>query len=272
MSTNAHSEHILWRHIRDLPYFRAMLRAVEDSFYQDLDLPGPVLDLGSGDGHFASVAFDHPLDVGLDPWWEPLVESKQRSNYNALVCADGSSIPFPDGYFKSAVSTSVLEHIPHIQAVLDEVGRVVQPGGMFAFCVPNHRFTSLLFGVQFFQSLGLKSAAERYGRFFNRISRHQHLDSPEVWGERLARSGFEITRHWDYFPKESLHRLEFGHVFSLPALVSKKLTGRWVLSKSKVSLWPTYLVTRPAFNNPCSDEGVCTFYIARRKPDRSSHA
>ena len=154
MKDETRSEEILWRHLRDLPYFRAMLRAVEDSFYQGIDLPGPVLDLGSGDGHFASVAFPKPLDVGLDPWWDPLVESKQRSTYRILVCADGAKIPFPDGFFKSAVSTSVLEHIPHIEEVLDEVGRVVASGGRFVFCVPNHRFSDLLLGVQFFRRLG----------------------------------------------------------------------------------------------------------------------
>lgn len=264
MSSGIRSEEILWRHLRDLPYFRAMLRAVEDSFYQGLDLPGPVLDLGSGDGHFASVAFDHPLDVGLDPWWGPIVESKSRSTYKMLVCADGSKIPFADGYFHTAVSTSVLEHIPHIQAVLDEVGRVVRPGGQFIFCVPNHRFPELLFGVQFFRRLKLNGLADRYARFFQRIARHQHCDSVEVWAKRLEHSGFKIVRSWDYFPQESLHRLEFGHVFSVPALVCKKLTGRWILSKSKFNLWPVYRISRPAFLEPYSDEGVCTFYITER--------
>ena len=58
----------LWLHLRDLPYFRALMRAVEASFYAHLDLPRPILDVGSGDGHFASVAFDQPFDVGIDPW------------------------------------------------------------------------------------------------------------------------------------------------------------------------------------------------------------
>lgn len=264
MSQPAVNDEILWRHIRDLPYFRAMLRAVEDSFYQGLDLPGPVLDLGSGDGHFASVAFNQPLDVGVDPWWEPLVESKSRAAYRLLVQADGARIPVSDGAFGSAVSTSVLEHIPHIQAVLDEVGRVVRVGGMFAFCVPNHRFTESLFGVQLFNKLGLRGAAEGYGRFFNRIARHKNLDSPQVWGARLAHSGFEIVQSWDYFTVDALHRLEFGHVFSLPALFWKKFTGHWILVKSKANLWPTYQITRPAFVNPVSKTGVCTFYVARK--------
>lgn len=266
MEETNRSEEILWRHLRDLPYFRAMLRAVEDSFYQGLPLPGPVLDLGSGDGHFASVAFDHPLDVGLDPWWEPMLESRREheQTYKQLVCANGAEIPFTAGYFHSAVSTSVLEHIPNIQEVLDEVGRVVAPGGYFIFCVPNQRFPELLLGTQVLRKLGLKRAAENYSRFFNRIARHQHCDSVETWTERLTHSGFEVIRHWDYFPSESLHRLEIGHVLSLPALVSKKLTGRWVLAKNKVNLWFTYLITRPAFRSPISEEGVCTFYITRR--------
>ena len=42
----------LWLNLRDLPYFRAMLRAVEAEFYQEFELPSPTLDLGCGDGHF----------------------------------------------------------------------------------------------------------------------------------------------------------------------------------------------------------------------------
>src|SRR5512133_2931896 len=231
------SEDILWRHLRDLPYFRAMVRAVEDRFYQGLELPAPVLDLGCGDGDFASVAFDHPLDVGLDPWWGPLLEARTRNAYRMLVRSDGAKIPFPDGYFASAVSNSVLEHIPHVDEVLDEVARVVRPGGRFVFCVPNHRFPQLLLGTQTFQSLGLKGAANWYTNFFQRISRHKHCDSYEVWKERMDRIGFSIEVHWDYFPAKALHRMEVGHAFGLQALVSKKLTGRWVLARGRANLF-----------------------------------
>ena len=34
-----------------------------------------------------------------------------------------------------AMSNSVLEHIPHVQQVLNEVGRAMAPGGMFYFCL-----------------------------------------------------------------------------------------------------------------------------------------
>ena len=68
----------LWLNLRDLPYFRSLLRAVEARFYQGFDLPHPILDVGCGDGHFATVAFDYKLDVGIDPWGSPIREASQR--------------------------------------------------------------------------------------------------------------------------------------------------------------------------------------------------
>lgn len=264
-------EEILWRHLLNLPYFRAMLRSVENQMYQGLELPGPVLDMGSGDGHFASVAFQHPLDVGLDPWWGPLLESKREHphTYHSLVRADGARIPYASGHFGSVVSTSVLEHVIQIQDVMDDIGRVVRPGGYFVFCVPNQRFTEHLLGVQFFHKLGWSAAADWYGRFFNRISRHKNLDGVDVWTERLKRSGFRVVQHFDYFSEESLHRMEVGHAFSLPAWVWKQLLGNWVLVQNKINLWLTFQVTRPAVQNPRTDAGVCTFYIAQREEDRA---
>lgn len=259
------SEEILWRHLRDLPYFRAMVRAVEDSFYQGLELPGPVLDLGCGDGHFASVAFDHPLDVGLDPWWDPLLEAQKRGAYRMLTLSDGAKIPFPDGYFGSVVSNSVLEHIPHVDDVIFEIARVICPGGRFVFCVPNHRFPRLLLGTQTFKRLGLKDASDWYSRLFNRISRHKHCDPFPVWQSRMERAGFEIEQHWDYFPADALHRMETGHAFGLPNLISKKLIGTWVPLRSKFSLYLPYLLTRKVFRDPITPEGVYSFYITRRK-------
>jgi SAM-dependent methyltransferase len=258
-------DQILWRHLSELPYFRAMLRAVEDSFYQNLDLPSPTLDVGSGDGHFASVAFNRPLDVGLDPWAAPMAEARARQTYRLLVQADAARSPFLDGWFASAVSNSVLEHIPHIEAVLADVARVMRPGAVFYFCVPNHRFPELLLGKQVFDRLGLHSLAERYSRFFNRIARHAHCDSPEVWQRRLEDAGFALEKSWDYFPPQALHVLETGHLFGLPAWVCHLLTGKWILVKSRTNLALPWKLTRRFMDNPLSEEGVCTFFVARRK-------
>jgi SAM-dependent methyltransferase len=257
-------DEILWRHLSSLPYFRGFLRAVEDRFYQEIPLVAPVLDLGSGDGHFASVAFDHLLDVGLDPWSAPMKEAQQRGAYRLLVLGEGASIPFDDGFFAAVTSTSVLEHIPDLDPVFQEVARVLKPGGKFVFCVPNHRFPEALWGRQFLTRIGLRGLGAAYSRFFNRIARHAHTDSPEVWQARLNQAGFELLDTWDYFPPNALHVLEWGHPLGLPSLISKKVFDRWVLVPRRWALALPWKWTRKFMDDPKSPEGVCSFFVARR--------
>jgi len=262
MDRNALDE-ILWRHISCLPYFRGFLRAVEDRFYQDIPLPEPVFDLGSGDGHFASVAFEKKLDVGMDPWQRPMKEAQRRNAYHLLVLGEGAQIPFRTASFASVTSTSVLEHIQNIQPVLNEVARILKPGGKFVFCVPNHRFPQYLWGRQLLSGLGLRKLGLVYARLFNRIARHVHTDAPEIWQRRLEQAGFDLLESWDYFPPKALHILEWGHLFGLPAWFSKKLFNHWILLPKRWNLVIPWQITRKFMENPKSEEGVCSFFIAR---------
>lgn len=255
----------LYLNIRELPYFRGLLRAVEARFYQNIELAHPILDLGSGDGQFATVAFDAPLDVGVDPWWEPMQEAAKRGYYHTLIQADGSQMPFPDGYFQSAISNSVLEHIPHLDSVLIETARVLKPGAIFAFCVPNHNFLPSLSIGNFLDRIQLSSLGDKYRSFFNRIARHYHCDPPDVWEMRLKKAGFSVEKWWHYYPPESLHVTEWGHYFGLPSLVAHQLTGKWILVPNRWNLFLTERLIRKHYQqNPVCDNGVCTFYIARR--------
>jgi SAM-dependent methyltransferase len=265
--TVATPDRILWRHLRDLPYFRAMLRAVEDSFYQDLQLESPILDLGCGDGHFASVAFCRPLDVGLDPEHKVVHEADARQAYIHPIQADGAVQPFENAYFRSAISNSVLEHIPHIQEVLNELGRVMKPEGLFVFCTPNHRFNDSLWGTGLFRKLKLLGLAKRYIKLYNRIARHKYCDPPETWQKRLSIAGFELVKTWDYFPPGALHILEWGHLFGLPSLVCRKMTGSWILVKQRWNLIIPWLLTRRFLEDPVCTDGTMSFYIARRKAE-----
>jgi SAM-dependent methyltransferase len=247
----------LFLQLRDLPYFRAFLRAVESSYYQDLPLPAPVYDVGCGDGHFASLTFDRKIDVGLDPWHGPIHEAFRHGAYRCLVEADGSRSPFPDGYFSSAFSNSVLEHIPHIDAVLAETARVLKPGAPFYFCVPNTRYLSEL-------SLS-RMLGQGYTEWFRRISRVAHADEPDVWQKRLENAGFELTRWWHYFSPSSMRVLEWGHYFGVPSVVARVLTGRWIIVPARWNLWLTEHYVRMYASPEPVGNGTFTFYIARRK-------
>jgi SAM-dependent methyltransferase len=263
------SKDYLWLNLKDLPYFRSLLRAVEARYYERLDLPHPILDVGCGDGHFATVAFETKLDVGIDPWGDPIREAYKRGGYLLLSQADGGRMPFPDASFGSAISNSVLEHIPHVDAVLRETSRVLKPGATFVFCVPNHQFLSSLAIGRGLDKMGLHSLGDAYRAFFNRIARHVYCDPPEVWQTRLEAAGFRLERWWHYYSPAAMQVSEWGHYLGVPSLVIRKLTGRWILfpSKKNPALALTYNMIKPYYDQtPECDDGVCTFFLARKLP------
>ena len=256
----------LWLNMRELPFFRSLLRAVEARLFQEVELPSPTLDLGCGDGHFAEITFDSPVDIGLDPGIKPLKEALQRGSYLSLVQADGSHIPFPNEYFNSAFSNSVLEHITGIDSVLKETNRVLKPGAVFIFSVPNHQFNQSLSIAKWFERIGAGTLGNHYRAFFDRIARHINLDSPEVWNDRLGKSGFEIESWRHYFSPSALRVTELGHYFGLPSLLTRKFFGRWILAPYHWNLVIPYQITRKQYKQEqIGDDGVCTFYITRRK-------
>lgn len=257
----------LWPHLSALPYFRAMLRAVEARLMQEVELPPPVLDIGSGDGHFATVAFDHPLDVGIDPDRGVMREAARRGGYRLLVRTPGARLPVADGAFASAISNSVLEHIPHVMPVLVEVNRALQMGAPFAFTVPNPGYRTELSLPRRLRRLRLPWLATAYADWFMRMSRTRNLFYEDGWGERLATSGFEVERTFRYFSPQALAVLEWGHYFGAPCLVPRRVVGRWILAPQRWSLWLTERLVRRYYDESPSALGTYSFYLARKVRD-----
>jgi SAM-dependent methyltransferase len=86
-----------------------------------------VLDLGCGTGTFDTAAWRFTI-VGVDR--EPL---KTRD----FVQADASRLPFISKCFDAVISNNSLEHFEDLSRALDELGRVVKPGGSLYIAVPD---------------------------------------------------------------------------------------------------------------------------------------
>jgi len=52
------------------------------------------------------------------------------------VAGDATRIPFPDGSFDKVIAAEVLEHLPADQSAMNEITRVLRPGGTAAVTVP----------------------------------------------------------------------------------------------------------------------------------------
>ncbi|MCA9868235.1 MAG: class I SAM-dependent methyltransferase [Anaerolineales bacterium] len=265
------TDDLLWQQLKTLPAFRALLRAVEARFYSYVDLPEPLLDIGCGDGNFAQLALPgRRITAGIDPWWRPLNKAVKAGNYELPLQALGDNMPFADNYFAAAFSNSVLEHIPDIQPVLNEISRVLRPGGRFLITTPSHYFTEFLGGAALFERLHLDGMAERYRRWFNFISRHAHTDPPQTWADRLATAGFVIERWQYYFSRDALRTLELGHAQGLPSAALHALTGHWIVAPWESSLGPTERWVRPYYEEEASTaEGAYLLFIVRKESSQA---
>ncbi|NIM92534.1 MAG: methyltransferase domain-containing protein [Anaerolineales bacterium] len=255
----------LWLNMRELPYFRGTLRAVEGRLVSRVALPEPIIDLGCGDGHFASVTYTQKLSVGLDPSLKAMREAQKRGAYRLLIHANGGSIPFADGAFSSALSNSVLEHIPNLEDVLQEIGRVLKPGAPFVFTVPNPGYRSMLSVPNVLRGVGLKPLASAYEDWFMWMSRTINLFYEEEWIAQLERAEFQVEETFRYFSPSALRALEWGHYFGVPCVLARWTTGRWILSPTRWNLWLTEKAMRRYYEESPSDDGTYSFYLARRR-------
>jgi len=125
-----------------------------------------LLDAGAGEGRYRSY-FAHLHYVGID-----LAVGDAAWDYSGLdVIGDLAHLPFENGTFDMVLCLEVLEHLPEPLLTLQELYRVLRPGGQLYFSVPMtwhqhqkphdyYRYTS--FGLRYlFERAGFTVAEMR---------------------------------------------------------------------------------------------------------------
>jgi ubiquinone/menaquinone biosynthesis C-methylase UbiE len=147
--------------------------------------PGRVLDWGCGWGQVTAmlreegvdaVAFDYRADLAA-PTTEPL---ERFPAIDAHLSPDPVRLPFDDASFDTVLSCGVLEHVDDPDASLDEIGRVLRPGGIFYVTNLPNRY----------------SYTEKIARLLG-LYYHGQLPNDRVYTKRsaralLARHGFVV--------------------------------------------------------------------------------
>ena len=95
------------------------------------------LEVGPGPGRTTDILKDMApklTAVELDPMLAAQLKERMSGTNVTVVEADATALPFPDAHFSSALSFTMLHHVPTAELqnrLFAEVRRVVRPGGIF---------------------------------------------------------------------------------------------------------------------------------------------
>ena len=140
-----------------------------------------VLEVGSG-AHGLIFGFGSSRGIGIDPIavdYKRLFPHLQKETNT--VAAIGEELPFADASFDVVLSDNVIDHATHPLGILDELIRVLRPGGLLYFTVnihhPIYTAASHLHGA--WNAIGLKLELSAFADHTIHLS------------ERRIRSAFE---------------------------------------------------------------------------------
>ena len=149
--------------------------------------PGRLLDWGCGWGQMTSLLLEAGVDAvafdyraGLEA---PITEALPHfPELEAHLSSEPVELPFEADSFDTVLSCGVLEHVPYPDDSLDEIRRVLRPGGMFYVANLPNRFSYT------------ERAARLLGHYY-----HGQLPDDRVYTARTARElleqhGFQVVQ------------------------------------------------------------------------------
>lgn len=147
-----------------------------------LKTPKRILEIGSGRGALVNELSRQGHQVtGTEVNPEYIRYAKEEYGVELVpITTETPKLPFSDGSFDVVMSFDVFEHIPDTDAHVQEVKRVLVPGGSYLVCTPN-QWTNIPFEIIKEKSL------TKY--------RQYHVSLHNYWAiqKRFRKAGFTLS-------------------------------------------------------------------------------
>jgi SAM-dependent methyltransferase len=189
--------------------------------------PPPILDVGCGDGLFASVAFDGAEVWGIDIDAREGRWAAASRAYSQVVLADVTRAKLPEGFFETCVANCSLEHVPRIDLAMQNIFRSLKPGGRVLMFVPNKRWAEQFLSYRFLSAIGATGLAETLKNGVDTFFCHEHLYDQAGWHKVLSDAGFVVEAVEPVLSSATTVVFEALLLPSLAGKLNKMLTTRW---------------------------------------------
>ena len=181
-------------------------------FFRSFSREARILDIGSGRGYFLLACKDLGYTVEGFDLSEDAADYVRNTLNIPVTTGAIDKAPFADGSFDIITLWHSLEHMENPRLYLEQVHRLLRPGGFLVVEVPNHLSTDAL----------------RFGRQWDGWSLPYHLYhfTPACLDTLLGQHGFKVIRRKNYhsnWVKQKLRPIPVVGVFA--RLIAKCFSG-----------------------------------------------
>jgi len=150
-------------------------------------LKGKVLDAGCGDGFFSNqlICFDEVKDItGIDISEKAIEMALEKYPKTQFRQASLNKIPFENASFDSIVMVEVIEHLVDIDGTLEDLSRVLKPGGLLLITTTDFNWLkAVIIAMLYFE------------KYFYPTNPHIRFFTKTTLAEVLLVHGFKVIKY-----------------------------------------------------------------------------